>query len=206
MRWGKLRMRYRQSNISLEVLPSDTSAYSLGKTCETIAFLAWLRYSRQKGELEENEIVFKAGDQHGDDNDDNDGDGLLSEDDDEPEVKRKEHAHVSMRKEDEQSSPDTRLPHLIVVPASVVSNWEREFETFAPNLKVVTYHGSMEEREELQEELRSYLPKSRENGMPMVDVILTSITYFQKEKSDDRDFLRKFKFDYMVVGMSDFAY
>ena len=181
----------------------------LGKTCQTIAFLAWLKYAREKGELgEENEIVFKTGDQLEDDDGDDDGDGILSDkenDVDDREViqiddgDEQEYDRVSMRDKDKQKPPETCLPHLIVVPASVVSNWEREFETFAPNLHVVTYHGTMDEREEIQNELRRYHPKTRDRSVPMIDVILTSITYFQKEKSDDRDFLRKFQFDYMVI-------
>jgi SWI/SNF-related matrix-associated actin-dependent regulator 1 of chromatin subfamily A len=137
-----------------------------------------------------------------DDNDDNEGDATFSdeENDDLEVVRSNEHAQVSMRGSDEQASPDTRLAHLIVVPASVVSNWEREFQTFAPDLHIVTYKGSMEEREDIQRELRPYLAKTRNRNIPMVDVILTSITYFQKEKSDDRDFLRKFgTFDYLVI-------
>jgi len=55
----------------------------------------------------------------------------------------------------------------------------------------------MSERVEIQEKLRKCLPKSR-NRMPL-DVVLTTFSYFSSEKSDDRNFLRKFKFDYMVV-------
>jgi len=81
------------------------------------------------------------------------------------------------------------------VPASVVSNWQREFENFAPDLKVALYHGSMEERLEIQSELLSSL---RSSNATLPDVIITSITYFQKESATDRDFLRKFNFDYLV--------
>jgi SNF2 family DNA or RNA helicase len=28
-------------------------------------------------------------------------------------------------------------PHIIIVPASVLSNWEREFNRFCPDMKVV---------------------------------------------------------------------
>jgi SNF2 family DNA or RNA helicase len=109
---------------------------------------------------------------------------------------RQSAAEVSMRRTDEESSPDARLPHLIVVPASVVSNWEREFRTFAPDMQVVKYHGTMEERAELKHKLRAYLRKQK--GAPEVDVVLASISYFQKESSEDRHFLGKFKYDYMV--------
>jgi SNF2 family DNA or RNA helicase len=95
------------------------------------------------------------------------------------------------------------LPHLVIAPSSVLSNWEREFEVFAPHLKVLKYHGSQSERLEIQEELRMHLPGKRNGrtlrGIPPIDVILAPFTYFEKEKSDDRSFLRKFRYDYMVV-------
>ena len=40
-------------------------------------------------------------------------------------------------------------PALILCPASLMYNWEREFQTFAPSLKVVVVAGSPEERERL---------------------------------------------------------
>ena len=92
-------------------------------------------------------------------------------------------------------------PHIIIVPASVLSNWEREIEKFCPSLKVVKYHGSMQEREDLRDEMRTkYLPsKSGKKAREKLDVVLTTFSYFSKEKSEDRSFLRRFHFDYMVV-------
>ncbi|OJD35746.1 helicase swr1 [Diplodia corticola] len=37
-------------------------------------------------------------------------------------------------------------PHLVVVPTSVMLNWEMEFKKFCPGFKVMAYYGSIEER------------------------------------------------------------
>ncbi len=39
-------------------------------------------------------------------------------------------------------------PHLIIVPTSVLLNWEMEFKKFCPSLKVLTYYGSAKKRKE----------------------------------------------------------
>ena len=41
-------------------------------------------------------------------------------------------------------------PHLIVVPTSVILNWETELKRFAPGLKVLCYYGSAKRRKELR--------------------------------------------------------
>ncbi|KAI5962672.1 FUN30 [Candida pseudojiufengensis] len=47
-----------------------------------------------------------------------------------------------------------KFPHLIVVPASTIENWIREFNKFCPEIKVQAYYGSQKEREELRYELQ----------------------------------------------------
>lgn len=39
-------------------------------------------------------------------------------------------------------------PHLIIVPTSVILNWEIEFKKWSPGFKILTYYGSLKERRE----------------------------------------------------------
>ena len=87
----------------------------LGKTVQTIAFLAWLNYQRNGKVIslcddEKHSSISNADDSGLDDSEDDEDIPTLS------------------------SSQEER-PHLIVVPASVLSNWMNEFKKFAPNMK-----------------------------------------------------------------------
>lgn len=37
-------------------------------------------------------------------------------------------------------------PHLIIVPTSVMLNWEMEFKKWCPGFKILTYYGSVKDR------------------------------------------------------------
>ena len=149
-----------------------------GKTCQTIAFLSWLKHGGRGGGPKRPAK-----------------DSALSDESDDASV------GVTRRKRgtEDDNSANTTHPHLVIAPASVLSNWMIEFEKFAPDLKVVKYHGSMDQRVQIQQELRQFLPGKKRLPGAELDVVLAPITYFQKEKSDDRAFLRKFAWDYMVV-------
>ncbi|GJJ08398.1 hypothetical protein Clacol_002614 [Clathrus columnatus] len=41
-------------------------------------------------------------------------------------------------------------PHLIIVPTSVLLNWEMEFKKFLPGFKILPYHGNTKRRKELR--------------------------------------------------------
>ncbi|KAJ3896154.1 SNF2 family N-terminal domain-containing protein [Lentinula edodes] len=42
-------------------------------------------------------------------------------------------------------------PHLIIVPTSVLLNWEMEFKKFLPGFRILCYHGSTKRRKELRQ-------------------------------------------------------
>lgn len=65
-------------------------------------------------------------------------------------------------------------PNLVVVPASVLDNWQNEFGKFAPDLSIVKYSGSPAERDELAAELQ-------EPGQEY-DVIITSYTQIKRTR------------------------
>ncbi|ORY88018.1 SNF2 family N-terminal domain-domain-containing protein [Leucosporidium creatinivorum] len=69
--------------------------------------------------------------------------------------------------------------NLIVCPLAVLRNWEAEFAKWAPNLKVVVYHGSPEERKKIIAELDKLFDPRYEHLRP------TIITNFEMATKDD---------------------
>lgn len=98
-----------------------------------------------------------------------------------------------LSKKQQPTSTTTRVcggPHLVVVPASVLNNWKREFAWIAPSLRIVVYHGAKEGRLDLQDSLSA----------DDFDVLLTTYSYFERDScQDDRNFLRSFHFGYMIL-------
>ena len=79
-------------------------------------------------------------------------------------------------------------PHLIVVPSSILANWEREFELWCPKINILRYYGNQDERAQLRYEITS-------KTVPY-DVILT--TYNMLYSGDDKKLLTRVKFQYSV--------
>lgn len=100
---------------------------------------------------------------------------------------------LSKKKQQATTTSNARVcggPHLVVVPASVLSNWKREFAWIAPSLRIVVYHGAKDGRLDLQDSLTA----------GDFDVLLTTYTYFERDScQDDRNFLRSFHFGYMIL-------
>ncbi len=79
---------------------------------------------------------------------------------------------------------------IIVVPASVVSNWLAEIERWSPSLNTVLYYGSRDERLALQMDVE-------DGELGKVDVFLT--TYTTVINDDDRQWLRKRRAQYLII-------
>ncbi|KAF3938569.1 hypothetical protein ABW19_dt0209406 [Dactylella cylindrospora] len=83
-------------------------------------------------------------------------------------------------------------PHLIVVPASTLENWLREFRRFCPKLRVEPYYGTLAEKAASREYLDQH---------PGFNVIITTYTMFQgtsRNNKIDMGFLRGFRYDVAV--------
>ena len=74
-------------------------------------------------------------------------------------------------------------PHLVVVPASTLENWLREFSVFCPELHVMPYYASQNERPGVQAQIL--------DALDTLNVIVT--TYTLAKTKDDNKFLRRLK-------------
>lgn len=77
-------------------------------------------------------------------------------------------------------------PHLIVVPTSVMLNWEMEFKRFCPGFKVLTYYGNPQQR------------KRKRRGWSKEDTWNVVITSYQLVIQDQVAFRSK-KWRYMIL-------
>lgn len=77
-------------------------------------------------------------------------------------------------------------PHLIIVPTSVMLNWEMEFKKFAPGFKVMTYYGSPQERQR------------KRKGWNKMDAFHVCITSYQLVVHDLPSFKRR-RWRYMIL-------
>ncbi|XP_054809156.1 protein CHROMATIN REMODELING 19 [Prosopis cineraria] len=88
-------------------------------------------------------------------------------------------------------------PHLIVCPASVLENWERELQRWCPSFPVLQYHGSG--RATYFKEL-SYLSKA---GLPPpFNVLLVCYSLFERhsaQQKDDRRILKRWKWSCVLM-------
>mmetsp|Transcript_21170 Transcript_21170/g.36081 ORF Transcript_21170/g.36081 Transcript_21170/m.36081 type:complete len:977 (+) Transcript_21170:36-2966(+) len=104
-------------------------------------------------------------------------------------------------------------PFLVVAPLSTLQNWVNEFKKFAPELPVILYHGTPQEREELRadflrqkfgaeaEATKKTGRRSKKGGFSKVDdnvalpVVVTSFDIAMR----DRPFLQQHQWRFLVV-------
>jgi helicase SWR1 len=77
-------------------------------------------------------------------------------------------------------------PHLVIVPTSVMLNWEMEFKKWCPGFKILTYYGTQEER------------KKKRLGWKSEDSWNVCITSYQLVIQDQQVFKRR-RWHYMIL-------
>ncbi|KAK5991773.1 Helicase SWR1 [Cladobotryum mycophilum] len=77
-------------------------------------------------------------------------------------------------------------PHLVIVPTSVMLNWEMEFKKWCPGFKILAYYGSQEER------------KRKRQGWNNDDVWNVCVTSYQLVLQDQQVFRRR-RWHYMIL-------
>ncbi|CAI4216093.1 unnamed protein product [Parascedosporium putredinis] len=77
-------------------------------------------------------------------------------------------------------------PHLVIVPTSVMLNWEMEFKKWCPGFKILAYYGNQEER------------KRKRQGWNNDDVWNVCITSYQLVLQDSQVFKRR-RWHYMIL-------
>lgn len=77
-------------------------------------------------------------------------------------------------------------PHLIVVPTSVMLNWEMEFKKWLPGFKILTYYGNPKER------------KEKRSGWSKENAFHVCITSYQLVCHDQTSFRRK-AWQYLIL-------
>ncbi|XP_073998108.1 lymphoid-specific helicase-like [Rhodnius prolixus] len=82
-------------------------------------------------------------------------------------------------------------PFLVIAPLTTLSNWLLEFQSFAPKLKVVIYHGALNQRERLRSAVTT---KKDILGKRCFPVVLTSYEIPVRDT-----FLSRIKWKYIIV-------
>ncbi|KAG7640249.1 P-loop containing nucleoside triphosphate hydrolase [Arabidopsis suecica] len=88
-------------------------------------------------------------------------------------------------------------PHLVVCPASVLENWERELRKWCPSFTVLQYHGAA--RAAYSRELNSL---SKAGKPPPFNVLLVCYSLFERhseQQKDDRKVLKRWRWSCVLM-------
>ncbi|CAN6867489.1 hypothetical protein Bca4012_043331 [Brassica carinata] len=88
-------------------------------------------------------------------------------------------------------------PHLVVCPASVLENWERELRKWCPSFNVLQYHGAA--RAAYSRELNSL---SKAGKPPPFNVLLVCYSLFERhseQQKDDRKVLKRWRWSCVLM-------
>ncbi|KAF4351865.1 hypothetical protein G4B88_030360 [Cannabis sativa] len=88
-------------------------------------------------------------------------------------------------------------PHLIVCPASVLENWERELKKWCPSFSVLQYHGAV--RSAYAKQLNSL---SKAGLPPPFNVLLVCYSLFERhsaQQKDDRKILKRWQWSCVLM-------
>jgi ATP-dependent DNA helicase len=77
---------------------------------------------------------------------------------------------------------NVRGPYLVVAPLSTIANWVCEFERFAPDIPVILYHGSPDERQHMRNK-KLVASKQKDPSFPVVvtsyEIVMNDRRYLQ---------------------------
>uniref|UniRef100_A0A2N9J7G3 Helicase ATP-binding domain-containing protein n=1 Tax=Fagus sylvatica TaxID=28930 RepID=A0A2N9J7G3_FAGSY len=88
-------------------------------------------------------------------------------------------------------------PHLIVCPASVLENWERELKKWCPSFSILQYHGAA--RSAYSKELSSL---AKAGLPPPFNVLLVCYSLFERhsaQQKDDRKILKRWRWSCVLM-------
>jgi SWI/SNF-related matrix-associated actin-dependent regulator of chromatin subfamily A member 5 len=77
-------------------------------------------------------------------------------------------------------SSDSFRPHLVICPLSVLSSWISEAKQWVPDMKVIRFHGSANERSYVKNSLKSSTHDFTKSGF---DIMITTYEAFTAEDS-----------------------
>lgn len=98
-----------------------------------------------------------------------------------------------------EASSQRPFTHLIVVPNTLIENWENELERFWPGVQILTYCGSQEERETIRREVDEESREIKESGDDFYDVVISTYSVWERASHRERCWLNKLPLEYMVL-------